>query len=196
MPHATTQTARTTPLLHRSAGVALLLAALTLPTWAQPGADEPRPAMQGQERPQAGMQAGRMQERMQERMHERMQARMSRLKEQLQLTPEQDGAWATFQEAMRPVAQRPRMPNRQEMSRLSTPERIDRMRQLREQHTSEANRKGDAAKAFYAQLTPAQQKIFDTQSMHLIERMDQHNTQAGPQRGAGAGPKGPSNTPN
>lgn len=160
------------------ASAAVLLTALTLPSvWAQPAtADGNGPGPRGA-RPE------QMKERMKERMQARMQEQMQRLKEKLELSPEQEGAWNTFQEAMRPPTERPQRPNREELSRLSTPERIDRLHQLREQHASEANRRGEATKAFYAQLNPAQQKTFDAQSLRLLERM-------GPQQRGGGGRQG------
>jgi hypothetical protein len=58
---------------------------------------------------------------------------------------------------------------------MSTPERIDRMRQMRAQRAAEMDRKGDATKAFYAQLTPPQQRAFDEISMRFFGRHGKHH---------------------
>jgi hypothetical protein len=43
------------------------------------------------------------------------------------------------------------------------------MRQLRTQRQAEADRRGEATKAFYAQLTAPQQKAFDEISLKLLK---------------------------
>jgi hypothetical protein len=105
------------------------------------------------------------------RMQERMQRRMEGLKRILQITPAQEGAWNTWAAAMKPSAQMMQMRGqRHELERLTTPERIDRMRQLRTQRNAEMDRRADATKTFYAQLTPAQQKAFDEVSLRFFAR--------------------------
>lgn len=118
-------------------------------------------------RPAAGEQRGRMDPaQMQQRMAERRAQRMGQLKAQLNLTSAQEGAWNSYMAAMQPPAmgQRPHM-NRGEMASLSTPQRIDRMQTMQVERQARMKQRGDATKAFYAQLTPEQQKVFDTQSM-------------------------------
>jgi hypothetical protein len=113
-----------------------------------------------------------MHQHMQQNMQERMQRRMDSLKRILQVTPAQEGAWNAWSTAMRPdpaaMQQRHRM--HEELARLTTPERIDRMRQLRAQRNAEMDRKAEATKVFYAQLTPAQQKAFDEISLRFFGR--------------------------
>mgnify|MGYP000157899463 CR=1 FL=1 len=92
--------------------------------------------------------------------------RLADLKAQLKLTPAQESAWTTFTTAMQP-GERPARLDRQDMDKLTTPERIDRMRAMRAQHAAEADRRGEAIKAFYATLTPEQQKTFDEYSDDL-----------------------------
>ena len=91
--------------------------------------------------------------------------RLAALKGQLKLTAAQEPAWTTFTAAMQP-GERPARLDRQNMDKLTTPERIDRMRAMRAQHAAEADRRGEATKAFYAALTPEQQKTFDAQAHH------------------------------
>lgn len=107
----------------------------------------------------------RMHERMHERGHDRMARRMGQLKEALRITPAQEPAWTAFTAAMRP-GQKLR-PDVGEMARLSTPERIDRMRQLRAQRNAEQDRRGDATKVFYGQLTAEQKRVFDQLTLRM-----------------------------
>jgi len=109
----------------------------------------------------APMHRGHMNpEKWQHKRAERAQA----LKQKLQLTDAQQPAWDAFQKAMQPQAHA-RL-DRTELRKLTTPERIDRMRALREQRAAEADQRGQAVKTFYAQLTAEQQKVFDAQAMH------------------------------
>ncbi|GDY36622.1 Spy/CpxP family protein refolding chaperone [Acidovorax sp. NB1] len=94
---------------------------------------------------------------------------LAELKAQLKLTAAQEPAWTSFTTALQP-GERPARLDRQDMDKLTTPERIDRMRALRAQHAAEADRRGEATKAFYAALTPEQQKTFDAQA-HRGHRM-------------------------
>ena len=105
----------------------------------------------------------------------KMQARMARkqaeLKAKLQLTPAQEGAWTTFTANMQPPTYRARMTSEQraEMDKLTTPERIDKMRAMRSQRMAEMNasmdKRADASKIFYAALNADQKKVFDSQRM-------------------------------
>lgn len=109
----------------------------------------------------APMQRGQMNpQKWQQRRAERAQA----LKAKLQLTDAQQPAWDALQKAMQPPTHA--RINRDDMRKLTTPERIDRMRVLHQQRAAEADRRGEAIKTFYAQLTPEQQKVFDAQAMH------------------------------
>ncbi len=119
--------------------------------------------------PGAGM-AGRpamMQERMAHRQ-QRMAQRDADLKQILQITPAQEGAWNTWvatrhtQALQRPAAG--------EFAQLTTPQRLDRMRTLRAARDAEMDRRAEATKSFYAALSPSQQKAFDT----LTARQWQH----------------------
>ena len=165
---------------HRLAATALLVA-LALPALAQPAPATP---------PTAGATAEKAQAKADHR--ERRQAhraqRMAALKEQLKLTAAQEPAWATYTAAMQPGERGARL-DRQDMAKLTTPERIDRMRALRAQHAAEADRRGEATKAFYAQLSPAQQKTFDEQTAHAMGRM--HRKGPGHERGHHGHPPAP-----
>jgi periplasmic protein CpxP/Spy len=146
-----------------------LLAALGLTAFAQtppqPPAAPGAPAAphmaprEGMER----MSPGQRHERMQERMHKRMEGRLAKLKQKLQITPAQESAWTAFSSAMKPASMQ--RPDRAEFAKLTTPERIDRMRAMRTARQAEMDKRGDATKTFYAALTPEQKKVFDQATM-------------------------------
>ncbi|RRD57849.1 hypothetical protein EII20_05060 [Comamonadaceae bacterium OH2545_COT-014] len=97
------------------------------------------------------------------RMAQRHGQRMAALKEKLQLSAAQQGAWNQFANAMQPSATPPQRPDQAEFERLTTPERIDRMQALQAERQARMNQRGEAIKAFYAQLTPGQRQTFDAQ---------------------------------
>jgi protein CpxP len=98
------------------------------------------------------------------RMQARMARRLDAFKQKLQLSPAQEGAWNAFATAMRPAPMQ--RPDRGEFARLTTPERIDRMKQLRAQRMAQMDQRADATKTFYAALDPQQQKVFDETTLH------------------------------
>ena len=91
--------------------------------------------------------------------------RQAALKEKLKITAAQEGAWSAFTSTMQPPAdmQKRRIAMRAEMDKLTTPERIDRMRALRTERDAEMDKRANATKSFYAALSPEQQKVFDAQ---------------------------------
>jgi protein CpxP len=110
---------------------------------------------------------GRMMDpaRMQERRQAHRAARMAHFKEVLQIAPAQEGAWAAWTNAMQPPANWKR-PDRAELERLATPERIDRMRALRAERNAMMDRRAEATKAFYVSLNPVQKRVFDLTTAH------------------------------
>ncbi|WP_367848279.1 Spy/CpxP family protein refolding chaperone [Rhodoferax sp. WC2427] len=98
------------------------------------------------------------------KMQEHMQKRQAALKAQLKITPAQEAAWTTFTASMQPPAHGPR-PDKAAFEKLTTPERIDKMRAMRAERDAEMDKRADATKAFYAALTPEQQKVFDAHAM-------------------------------
>ena len=142
--------------------MAALVAGAALPALAQE-ASPPKPG---------GMQQGRMDPA---RMHEMMARRQAELKTQLKLTPAQEPAWTSWAAAMAPPAdmasrmsRESRMKMRQEMEALTTPQRIDRMNAIKAQRDADMARRNDATKAFYAQLSAEQQKVFDRHGMRMM----------------------------
>lgn len=100
--------------------------------------------------------------------------RLGELKQKLQITPAQEGAWTAFAAAHQPPATPMMRPDREAMSRMTTPERIDQMRAMRTQRNAEMDRRLDATQSFYAALTTEQRKQFDDQTMHGGHRGGMH----------------------
>ncbi|HYW55535.1 MAG TPA: Spy/CpxP family protein refolding chaperone [Polaromonas sp.] len=112
-----------------------------------------------------------------ERRHDpaKMQAHMAKrqadLKARLKLTPAQEGAWTSYTASTQRPARgaKPSAEQRAEFEKLTTPERIDKMRALRAQRMSEMtvamDKRDEATKTFYAALTADQKKVFDSQRM-------------------------------
>lgn len=102
------------------------------------------------------------------RMEQMINRQMNDLKAKLKITPQQEGAWTTYTAAMKPSSEMlAKRPDRAELDKLSTPERIDKMKALRAQHAAEMNalmdKRDEATKTFYAQLSPEQKQVFDAE---------------------------------
>ncbi len=131
------------------------LAASLLAAFAAPAGAQAHPHAHGMQDTERGPQA-----------HER---RMTELKNQLQLSPAQEDAWTQFAKAMRPMPPAQRH-NPEALMKLPTPERIDQMRAMHQQHIAQMEQRGEATKAFYATLTPEQKKRFDEQTARMMQR--------------------------
>ena len=159
----------TSNTLRSSFAATALLAAFALPSFAQtPPAPPAGPA--------AGARPAHPMPPHGERM-EHMQQHIARLKADLKLSPAQESAWNTYAAALKPAERPQRMKHdREAFAKLTTPQRIDKMREMRAQHAAEADRRGEATKAFYAQLDATQQKTFDDATRHMgpMGRMGHH----------------------
>ncbi|MFT4266785.1 MAG: Spy/CpxP family protein refolding chaperone [Xenophilus sp.] len=104
-----------------------------------------------------------------EREQQHRAERLAALKGKLKLDASQEGAWATYTAALQPPADAkpPQRPDRAEFAKLTTPERLDRLQARQAERAAEFAKRADATKAFYAQLSPAQQKTFDAESLHF-----------------------------
>ena len=102
------------------------------------------------------------------KMQERIAKRQAELKQKLQITAGQEAAWTSFTTAMKPGARPQR--DRAAFAALSTPDRIDQMRALRNQRIAEMDRRADATKAFYAVLNVEQKKVFDAETLRRGHR--------------------------
>jgi Spy/CpxP family protein refolding chaperone len=99
------------------------------------------------------------------------------LKAKLKITTPQEAAWTAFTEAMKPPADlMGKHPDRAEMDKLTTPERLDKMRALHRERTTamEAamDKRAEATKTFYAALSAEQKKIFDAEHAKMGMRGD------------------------
>ena len=118
--------------------------------------------------PQGGADAKQWEERRAQRM-EQMLARhaeyQAQLKSSLKITASQEAAWNAYVAgtAPTPPAQAPGMA-REDWSKLTTPQRMEKMQALRAERDAVMTKRIDAVKTFYAALTPEQQKVFDTQA--------------------------------
>jgi protein CpxP len=162
-----------------------LLATAGFSVLAQPAGDYPC-MMDG-----AGSMHGNMGKRDGSRMQAHMDKRNAALKAQLKLTPAQEGAWTSYTAAMTPPAgMMGQRADYAELAKLPTPERIDKMKALRTEHMNAMNatmdKHADATKAFYATLTPEQQKVFDANTMRPLR----NGARMGGQRD-GKGPMAP-----
>jgi len=105
------------------------------------------------------------------KMQARMDKRHAALKAELKLTAAQEPAWTAFLESHKsPAGMKGQPPAAMpDLAKLTTPERLDKMKELRAQRmgemTAAMDKRAEATKTFYAVLTPEQQKVFDAQAM-------------------------------
>jgi protein CpxP len=106
----------------------------------------------------------------QQRMERHMARRAAQLKQKLALTPAQEPAWNAWTESIKPAGAMRQRPDREAFAKLTTPERIDRMRALRAERMARMDQRADATKTFYAVLTPEQKKVFDQETLRMHKR--------------------------
>ncbi|OGB32696.1 MAG: hypothetical protein A3F78_07760 [Burkholderiales bacterium RIFCSPLOWO2_12_FULL_61_40] len=123
--------------------------------------------------------------------------RLDALKAKLKITTAQEGAWTAFAAAMKPAARTMNQyPDRAELDKLTTPERIDKMHELRKQHltdmTAAMDKRDEATKTFYAALNAEQKKVFDSEHARMGGR---HGGDRGPKMPPKADKKAPPAAP-
>jgi hypothetical protein len=106
------------------------------------------------------------------RMEARRAERLKALHDVLAIRPDQESAFQTFADALRPPerpdgAEQGRKPeDRAALANLTTPERLDRMAQRMQErsarHQERFARRAAATKTFYASLDATQRKAFDS----------------------------------
>jgi Spy/CpxP family protein refolding chaperone len=115
-----------------------------------------------------------------QKMHEKQEARhlkhLEDMKVFLQLQASQEAAWNEFVGIMKTPMKRPTPLQKSDVEKLTTPERIDKMMAFKAERDAEMSQRMTATKKFYASLTPAQQKVFDTHTQKFMERgpMEHH----------------------
>ena len=126
-------------------------AALAAEDPAGPGGPPPGPPMQARmDRPPLDAAA----------FQKRAEAHRAKLHADLKLSADQESAWTTFVEKTKPGAPHAR-PDWAEISKLSTPDRLDKELAFAREGLNRLSARAAAVKTFYAKLTPDQQKTFD-----------------------------------
>lgn len=113
--------------------------------------------------------------------------RQAALKAKLKLSAEQEAGWTAYVAALSgrgsaPMAMMGMMGMTSEdqaaLAKLTTPERIDRMREMRNKHheamQQAMDKRDEATKAFYRTLTAEQQTVFDTETAQRRARPPGH----------------------
>lgn len=113
-----------------------------------------------------------------------MAKRQADLKQQLKITASQEPAWNLFTASMLPDARPGPRPDRNALSAMTTPQRIEHMRTMRSERDAAMDRRADATLKLYAALTPEQQKVFDTRMARQDGRHGAHG------HGPHGGPRG------
>jgi hypothetical protein len=113
------------------------------------------------------------------KMSERVNSHLSGLKNKLHITASQEGAWSTFTAAMQPPAKMTALrPDRAALDKLTTPERIDKTKQLRLQHhetmLTHMNQRDEAVKALYGALNADQKKVLDAEHARMEKGSGRH----------------------
>ncbi len=106
------------------------------------------------------------------KMEARIAEHQKALHDKLKIQPNQEAAWKTFNDAMKPQGmpmERPKMDGN-----ATTPERMQAHVDMMQKHLDAMKQRADATKTFYAQLTPEQKKTFDQEGNRMQQRMREH----------------------
>lgn len=90
--------------------------------------------------------------------------RMAALKEKLKLSAQQEAAWNAFANQPQLHLGGDRTAMRAEFAALTTPQRMDKMLEISDKRRAQMVARAEATKTFYAQLSPAQQSVFDAEA--------------------------------
>jgi hypothetical protein len=124
----------------------------------------------------------------QAKMQQRHAERQAALKTTLGITAEQEPAWNAYVARTGPEFRADRHAQREDLAKLTTPERLDKMQAHQAERTAAMTRKIDATRSLYSALTPEQQKRFDTQALTHFQRAGMHGKHSGAHHGS-AGPR-------
>ena len=113
------------------------------------------------------MAHGGMAKRDPAKMQEMRAKRMAELKQKLGITAAQEGAWTAWTASMQPAGPMAR-PNHEEVAKLTTPERIDKMKATHNERHAQMEKRAESTKTFYAALTPEQKKVFDAETARIM----------------------------
>jgi len=147
-------------------GAAALSAAVCVSSASFAQAPPPPPgAMMGQ--PDAGR------DHWADRMHEDAEAKARALHDILNVRPDQDAAFQAMVASMGPEGHHgmgmDMRHDHDDMDHLTTPQRLDRMSAKMAERQAEFQRHAEAVRAFYAVLSPDQQRAFDALTGLIME---------------------------
>lgn len=100
--------------------------------------------------------------------------RVAAFKDKLKLSAAQQSAWDRYQAALKPPA-RPDASRdafraeREQFAKMTTPQRIDARQKRHDEMAAHMKARGDATKAFYAQLNAEQQQVFDAETARAFD---------------------------
>jgi hypothetical protein len=130
--------------------------------------------------PQAGMPHASSMAKMHDMMMKRHAKHLDELKASLKLKPEQESQWTAFANSMQPMQMEHDRMMGADLSKLTTPERIDKMAAFKAQRDAQMQKRAEATKTFYATLSDEQKKTFDQQTAKFMRRMGgEHHGEAG-----------------
>ena len=146
---------------------------------------------QGMQIPQGPMTAHGKPHHLSEQQKSQVQARraehrakrLQELKVFLQLEGNQESAWSSFYAVMQKPIVKPERLKPEELEKLSTPERIDKMMAVKAERDSQMNQRMAAIKTFYVSLNTQQQKVFDTHALSQIKRFGMYQEHRGDHHG-------------
>lgn len=98
---------------------------------------------------------------MQKRMAERMEQHQKALHDALKLSGDQEAAWNAYVARMKPGSGMAERPKADELSKLTAPERMERMTEMAKLHLKAMEDRTAATKSFYSGLSAEQKKSFD-----------------------------------
>ncbi len=156
----------TTSLSRWAAWAAVGSAMASTAVWAEAPAPTPSP-----------MQHGRMTERAQDgqQRHENRQAQhLERMKNLLQLQPEQQAAWQAYVTSVHSHPRHMALVAKTDWQAMNTLQRLDAQAQMRQQHHADAEQRDQATRTFYNSLNAAQQKAFDSLPTAGHRKMHMH----------------------
>jgi hypothetical protein len=112
-----------------------------------------------------------MMQKMRDMKGHRHAQHLEALKTALKILPEQDSTWTAFASSMKPMG--PRQDKRffEDIDKLTTPERIDKMMAFKAQRDTELNKRAESTKTFYTVLSEDQKKIFDQHTAKFMGKM-------------------------
>lgn len=110
-----------------------------------------------------------------ERMQKTMAERQAQLKSELKLTAEQEPAWNAFVARTQPPARMAHQGPREDWSKLTTPERLDKMQAMKTERDARMSQHTEAIKSFYAALNADQKKVFDEKFGMGFQRTGMHH---------------------